>query len=116
MLKIYSAQLETTSFCSKIIFNEQKPPNGCAILTVSGQCEIHLMLKGLIEIDKELQKLQKKKDNLISTVSKLQQLISSIDYSTKVPIDVQENNSEKLNESQCEIDRIQLAMDTLKLL
>jgi len=62
ILKKYQNDLATTSFCSKFIF-DSKPPVGCAIITISGQCEVHLLLKGLIEVDKELGKLEKKKNH-----------------------------------------------------
>lgn len=115
ILKKFSADLSTTAFCSKIEF-DSTPPIGCAILTVSGQCEIHLMLKGLIEIDKELAKLQKKKEQLEVTILKLDQSIAAADYAVKVPIEVQESNAEKLIQSKNEIERIISAMDTLKVM
>ncbi len=115
ILKKFALDLSTTAFCSKIDF-ESTPPIGCAILTVSGQCEIHLMLKGLIEIDKELGKMQKKKEQLESTIVKLDQSMGAADYSIKVPVDIQESNMEKLSQAKSEIERINSAMETLKLM
>lgn len=115
ILKKFALDLSTTAFCSKIEV-EATPPIGCAILTVSGQCEIHLMLKGLIEIDKELGKMQKKKEQLEVTIVKLDQSMGAADYATKVPIDIQESNTEKLSQAKSEIERINSAMETLKLM
>ena len=86
---------------------------GCAILTVSGQCIVHLLLKGLVEADKEIEKLGKKQEMLKQTISKLEQAMSSADYEAKVPLDVRTTNKEKLEQSQIEIDRIIAAMETL---
>lgn len=115
ILEKYSSDLATISYCSKIELNA-KPPAGCAILTVSGQCEVHLLLKGLIEADKEITKLQKKKEQLVQTVGKLNQAIAAGDYVTKVPAEIQTANTEKLQQSESEIERITAAIETLKLM
>lgn len=77
---------------------------------------MHLLLKGLIEADKEIAKLQKKRDQLEQTVSKLSQAIQASDYATKVPAEVQAANDTKLTESRTEIERIAAAIETLKLM
>lgn len=115
ILEKFAADLSTTAFCSKIEF-DKSPPIGCAILTVSGQCEIHLVLKGLIEIDKELGKMQKKKEQLEVTIVKLDQSMGAADYAVKVPVEIQESNTEKLSQAKSEIERINSAMETLKLM
>lgn len=115
ILKKFALDLSTTAFCSTIEF-EAAPPIGCAILTVSGQCEVHLVLKGLIEIDKELTKMQKKKEQLEVTIVKLDQSMAAADYAVKVPIEIQESNAEKLAQAKSEMERINSAMDTLKLM
>lgn len=38
------------------------------------------------------------------------------DYTTKVPAEVQKTNSEKLKQSQGEVERLQAAIETLKLM
>ncbi|XP_023954262.2 valine--tRNA ligase isoform X2 [Bicyclus anynana] len=96
--------------------SDDQPPTGCSILTVSDKIEVHLVLKGLIDPQKEITKLEKKKESLSQTISKLQQAISADDYTTKVPLEVQKLNSEKLTQSQGEMERLQAAVETLKLM
>lgn len=60
--------------------------------------------------------MEKKKEALSQTISKLQQAMAADDYTTKVPAEVQKSNSEKLTQSQGEIERLQAAMETLKLM
>lgn len=115
ILKRYASDLATISYCSNVVF-DSPAPQGCAILTVTGQCEVHLLLKGLVEADKEIAKLQKKSDQLVQTVGKLTQAIQAADYATKVPAEVQEANETKLSESRAEIERIAAAIETLKLM
>ncbi|CAG9561648.1 unnamed protein product [Danaus chrysippus] len=96
--------------------SDEAPPVGCSILTVSDKIEVHLVLKRLIDPQKEITKLEKKKENLSQTINKLQQAMAAEDYTVKVPADVQKLNSEKLITSQGEIERLQSAIETLKLM
>lgn len=77
---------------------------------------IFISFQGLIDPQKEIAKLEKKKESLTQTINKLQQAMAADDYSTKVPLDVQKLNSEKLSQSQGEIERLQAAVETLKLM
>ncbi|XP_072949583.1 valine--tRNA ligase [Epargyreus clarus] len=95
---------------------EGPPEPGCAILTISDKIEVHLVLKGLIDPQKEIAKLEKKKDTLTQTISKLQQAMDAEDYATKVPIDVQKMNTEKMATSHGEIVKLERAIETLKLM
>lgn len=115
ILKKYTKDLLTTAYCSQLHFDVQ-PPSGCAILTVSGDCEVHLMLKGLIDADLELKKLDKKRGQLEQTIDRLNKSISASDYETKVPEDVQQANKDKLKECAAEISRISVAIEALKLM
>lgn len=114
VLKKFSSDLSTTAYCTPIDFDAKPSPSGCAILTLSGQCEIHLLLKGLIEVDKELLKLEKKKVQLDQTITKINQATQANDYATKVPADVQQANTDKLQASESEIKRVVAAMEALK--
>ncbi|CAB3227290.1 unnamed protein product [Arctia plantaginis] len=96
--------------------SDEEPPSGCSILTVSDKIEVHLLLKGLIDPQKEITKLEKKKENLSQTITKLEQAMAAEDYTNKVPAEVQKTNSEKLTQSQGELDRLQSAIETLKLM
>ncbi|XP_044258532.1 valine--tRNA ligase [Tribolium madens] len=107
--------LQTLSYCSKIGVNEQAPP-GCAIITVSDKCQVNLLLKGLIEPAKEIAKIEKKLDFLQGTKNKLNQAMSAADYATKVPPEVQQTNSEKLAQTIVEFERLQTAIEALKLM
>lgn len=95
--------------------NEQAPP-GCAIITVSNKCQVNLLLKGLIEPAKEIAKIEKKLDFLQGTKNKLNQAMNAADYTTKVPPEVQQANNEKLAQTTVELERLQSAIEALKLM
>lgn len=115
IVKKYIAPLQTLSYCSKIECNKI-PPEGCTIITVSDKCEVHLVLKGLIDPLKEITKMQKKIDFLMNTKLKLNQAMTATDYEIKVPLDVQQINTEKLNQTDTELGRLQTALESLKLI
>ncbi|CAG4959183.1 unnamed protein product [Parnassius apollo] len=96
--------------------SDEQPPIGCSILTVSDKIEVHLVLKGLIDPQKEIAKIEKKKEALSQTINKLQQAMAAEDYTVKVPTEVQKSNTEKLSQSQGELERLNKAVETLKLM
>lgn len=75
-----------------------------------------MLLKGLIEPPKEIAKLQKKLEFLRNSEKKLSQLISAADYTTKVPLDIQGSNAEKLTQMTTEMERLQAAIESLNLM
>jgi len=115
ILNSFKTDLQTLSYCSSSDVVE-KAPSGCTILTINAQCEVHLMLKGIIEVDKEIGKLEKKREQLQLAISKLKQKMSIENYETKVPLNVQEDNTENLKQSEIEVVRIGSAIEALKLM
>ena len=66
----YKGCVSTLAYCSEVQLGDS-PPQGCAIVTVNDKISAHLMLKGLIDPSKEVEKLNKKKAALQQTVEKL---------------------------------------------
>ncbi|XP_066148110.1 valine--tRNA ligase [Euwallacea fornicatus] len=115
ILQKYAAALQTLAYCSKTPVNENSP-DGCTIITVSDKCEVHLLLKGLIDPEKEISKIQKKLEFLQSTKQKMTQIMSVANYASKVPSEVQQTNAEKLSEINMELSKLNNALETfLKL-
>ena len=53
-------------------------------------------MQGLVDIGKEITKLEGKKDKLISSRKRLEESMAKPDYKTKVPENVQTQNNEKV--------------------
>ncbi|CAH0585470.1 unnamed protein product [Chrysodeixis includens] len=104
------------SLANSTLSDSDPPTTGISILTVSNKIEVHVVLQGLIDPAKEIAKLAKKKDGLTQTLKKLQQVTSADDYLTKVPEDVQKANTEKLAQSQGELEIIEGALRILNLM
>ncbi|KAI4470718.1 valyl-trna synthetase [Holotrichia oblita] len=111
----YIPLLQTLSYCSNIESNTA-PPNGCTVITVSDKCEVNLLLKGLIDPNKEIMRMQKKIDFLVGSKIKLDQARATLDYESKVPLDIQQSNIEKLTQISVELERLQCALESLKLM
>jgi len=105
LVKKYTTTIETLSY-SKEVEVVNNPPTGCAIVTVNDVITAHLVLKGLIDPSKEVEKLTKKKAALQQSVEKLEKATQVPDYSTKVPEDVRKSNKEKIDHSKVEIARL----------
>jgi valyl-tRNA synthetase len=75
---------------------EQKPPIGCAFTTLSDKCKLFILLKGIIDIDKEEAKLNKKRDGLVKQLETLKKEMSTANYETRVPEAVRAKNQEKV--------------------
>ncbi|KAL6254260.1 hypothetical protein P5V15_014875 [Pogonomyrmex californicus] len=103
MIVQYKVFIETLAYS---ILNVEKPPIGCAIITINDKVQVYLLLKGLIDPKKELEKLQKKEEQLLEIIQKLKQDLAIPNYDIKVPLDVQKNNKEKLTNSEGELQRI----------
>lgn len=60
--------------------------------------------------------MEKSCEQLNQTISKLDQLMKVADYAAKVPQEVQTSNSEKMNQSKGELERLASAIESLKLM
>jgi len=111
-LERYSSVIATLAYSGKVSVSDS-PPSGCAIVTVSDKVAAHLVLKGLIDPAKEVEKLEKKRAALRLQLEKLQKAVQVPDYEKKVPEDVRKANAEKLTQTDSEIHRLADAMAAL---
>ena len=74
----------------------QSVPDGCVFSTLSDKCKVFILLKGIIDIDKEETKLNKKKDGLLKQIETIKKDISMPNYDTRVPEAVRQKNQEKV--------------------
>ncbi|KAK2844778.1 hypothetical protein Q5P01_011437 [Channa striata] len=113
LVQKYSLQIQTLSYSQAIIplTDNQPVPEGCAVAIASDKCTVNLMLKGLIDVEKEISKLMTKKGDLEKQMEKLREKMAKNDYKDKVPVKVQEQDAEKLRQSQTELEKVKEAMD-----
>uniref|UniRef100_A0A8C4GFH3 Valine--tRNA ligase n=1 Tax=Dicentrarchus labrax TaxID=13489 RepID=A0A8C4GFH3_DICLA len=116
LVQKYSLQIQTLSYSQAIIplTANQPVPEGCAVAIASDRCTVNLMLKGIIDVEKEVAKLMTKKGDLEKQMEKLTEKMSKSDYKEKVPVKVQEQDAEKLRQSQTELEKVKEAMDNFR--
>ena len=115
---IISATLAYSSKVAVVSSDDKSnaPPGGCAIVTVSDKVAAHLMLKGIIDPEKEVEKLEKKKIQLNNQYEKLLKAAQVPGYEQKVPENVRTANAEKCEQTKKEIERLIDAVAALKLI
>lgn len=77
---------------------EQKPED--SVSAILGNMEIYLPLKGLLDVDKELQRLNKELGNMDKEVKRLEGKLSNQGFLAKAPADVVAVEQEKLKDYQ----------------
>lgn len=86
-----------------IVRDESAVPPGCALEIVSDLVSAYLNLKGSVDTKAEIEKLQKKRTQLLTSVAGLEKQAATADYETKVPAKVRQENLEKLAKLRTEI-------------
>ncbi|CAD6904618.1 unnamed protein product [Tilletia controversa] len=84
-------------------------PSGCAIASISADANVHMLVKGQINIDSELSKLAKGLDLNQIQLDKIHGLKSKPEEYEKMPEEVRKLTEEKLRTLQAERDAIESA-------
>ncbi|XP_069775606.1 valine--tRNA ligase isoform X2 [Narcine bancroftii] len=111
LVSLFTSYVQTLSSCKSVtvLVDEDCPP-GCAVAIASDRCSVHLMLKGLIDADKEVTKLRNKQGEVQKQIAKLREKMSKTDYCTKVPQKIQDLDEEKLKQCETELLKVEEAM------
>lgn len=78
--------------------NETKPQD--SVSAILNSVEIYLPLKGLLDVEKEVQRLNKELENMQKEVSRLVGKLNNAAFLAKAPEDIVEKEQEKLKEYQ----------------
>lgn len=109
--------LKTLSYSSAVtvLTQDQKAPSGCAVAIVNDKCDVNLMLKGIIDLEKEIAKLKKKQIENEKRIVDLEKKMSKDEYKVKVPSSVQEADFEKVQQFRRELEKMKLAEKNFSL-
>ncbi|KAG9018677.1 hypothetical protein FRB90_010593 [Tulasnella sp. 427] len=78
-------------------------PLGCGSAVVNADCSVHVLVKGLVDLEEEINKIAKKLDVVKLSVDKLQKTMGQSNYEEVIPENVRAANSEKLRTLETEI-------------
>ncbi|XP_053329001.1 valine--tRNA ligase isoform X2 [Spea bombifrons] len=111
VVKAYTSYITVLSSTNSLIIlqAEDPAPLGTAVNTASDKATVYLSLKGLIDVEKELSKLQTKRSDLSRQLEKLKERVAGADYRTKVPPAVQQGDSDKIKQIETELQKVEEA-------
>jgi valyl-tRNA synthetase len=115
LLRRFQGVIVTLTSSQQIhILSNEPPPDGCAMATVGDKCEVYIMLKGLVDVNKEIAKLQAKQERLANQIEKLRKETEVPDYESKVPESVRKTTEEKIHQTESELANIERAFKGFK--
>lgn len=93
---------------------EHNVPLGCGFAGVNAEVTVNMMLKGFIDVDKEVAKLEKQIGALVKQVEGTKKKMSIPNYEAKVPEEIRTANSEKLVNLEAQLSQLRLALEKMK--
>ncbi|ELU39273.1 valine-tRNA ligase [Rhizoctonia solani AG-1 IA] len=88
-------------------------PEGCGSVVLSPTLTVHLLVKGMVDLDAEVSKLEKKLGLAQMSADKIRKLQEQPDYEKNLPENVRESNAEKLATLDAEIIYRELSLDPI---
>ncbi|KAF9173279.1 AP-1 adaptor complex sigma subunit Aps1 [Mortierella sp. AD011] len=110
------ATLAKGSKSCKVVTDIAAIPEGCASQTVQEGCTVYLLVKGMVDVDAEVQKIEKKLAKVQKAKDDLLKKTQDPTYLTKVKPEIREMNATKLKDYEAEIATLTNGISTfLKL-
>jgi valyl-tRNA synthetase len=115
LFKDLSSTITTLSFCGEIhiLSSSDKKPEGCVIEYIDQFCSAYVLLKGYLNVETEIKKLEKKKQELEKGYANLTKLMSTPKY-VNVPLNIKEQNDEKKAKYELDIKNVDEAIEEMK--
>ncbi|KAJ7771844.1 tRNA synthetases class I-domain-containing protein [Mycena metata] len=106
--------ISLTKGCSSatIVRELKDVPDGCGGAVVTPSISVHVLVRGLIDIDVEIVKREKKTQMAQSTLQKIIMIQSQPEYTETVPANVRLGNEEKRKTLEAEISPLQISKET----
>ncbi|CED84755.1 valine-trna ligase [Phaffia rhodozyma] len=92
---------------AEVISKVEELPEGCASELVNAEVTVHLMVRGKVDLDAEVQKLQKK----IEIAKTSQEKTVALSQKPNIPAEVLANNADKLKLLDAEIETLTRSME-----
>ncbi|KAG0378752.1 hypothetical protein BGX24_002938, partial [Mortierella sp. AD032] len=115
LLKSEEAGIATLTKGSKsctVVSDVAQIPEGCASQTIQEGCTVYLLVKGMVDVDAEVQKIEKKLTKVQKAKEDLEKKTQDATYLTKVKPEIREMNEAKLKDYEAEIATLTSGIDT----
>jgi valyl-tRNA synthetase len=96
----------TTSSSVKAVSSSDQVPKGCGVVVLDDTTTIHLSLLGVLDVSKEIAKLEKNLESSIQRLSQLETKTSSDIYIQKTPADIQTADADRVAKLRAEIESL----------
>merc|ERR1712176_798046 len=81
-------------------------PAGCVLTVVNDDVNAHVLLKGVIDFEKEVVKMEKSRKGIENQISSQEKKMNAKDYASKVPEAVQSADKEKIESLRIELSEL----------
>ncbi|KAF8469662.1 tRNA synthetases class I-domain-containing protein [Kalaharituber pfeilii] len=86
-------------------------PEGCALNSISKDCNVYLLVKGRVDVDVEIAKAQVKLGKVEEACRRQEKTIAADDYVKKVKKEVQEQDRMKLEDLRKEVEALKAVIE-----
>lgn len=100
----------------EVVHNSSEIPEGCVLKAVNPQVNVHLLVKGHIDIDAEIAKVEKKIEKTRKAKQNIEQIMNSKDYETKANEQAKEANKSRLENAIADIEGLETTIENLQRL
>lgn len=118
LLATQAADIAHLSTCAsvEVLGEGQAAPHGCGVAILDDVTTVYLGLAGILDVAKELEKLQKKAVDIEGKIEALRRKVGMPSYADKTPEDVKAGDAEKLGKLQGELQAARHHMEDMKQL
>ena len=99
-----------------ILSSQDPKPAGTVAYAVSSEAAVFLLVKGRVDIQAEIVKIQKKLEKASEVVKKTRGVLNAEGYKEKVKVEVQEQERKKLEDGEAEIEVLQESLEQFERL
>lgn len=100
----------------EVVKSVEDIPQGVVLQAVSPEINVHLLVKGHVDIDAEIAKAQKKLDKIQKSKESIEKIVNTKDYAVKANKEAQEQNQTKLDNASAEIEGFEQTIANLERL
>lgn len=99
-----------------VVSKPEEIPSGCVLSAVVPEVNVHLLVKGMIDIDAEISKFNKKLEKSKNSLTNLEKIMRSADYESKASDAAKEKNNQSKEKTLAEIEGFEQTIANLEKL
>ena len=96
--------------------NKDAKPKGCVPFAVNAEATVFLLVKGRVDIEKEIEKARKKMEKAGEVVSRQRKILDDAGYQAKVSENLKEGEKRKLRDAEAEVAEIERSLEEFEKL